>query len=321
MKFKKIFLPFVFAMPFFVLNAQQQSRSRLSAGIELYGEGSWNNAIAELRRFQAETSDKTMRAEAQFWIGMSNIAAGRYAEALRDFDEITRIDSASVRNFDAMYQKGRALYYLNNYNDAIIFFKNYSDNISTGNIYSGGSANDSYNRKAAAIFWIGECLYELEELERAAKIYETIVSQYQSSVKYETAQLRLSMIKQKKTEEGLLEIIRLSDSNDEQGGGAYNDALLSYKNSIAPFLLQSQNENSRRETDLKTPVFRPSPLIPGTVPQNTEGQNSAPITTTQDSNTLMRLLQIKTKSLEMMERLTSTLNAFESLEWEKRESW
>jgi hypothetical protein len=36
------------------------------------------------------------------------------------------------------------------------------------------------------------------------------------------------------------------------------------------------------------------------------------------TDTTMRLLKIKTQALEMMERLTSTLNAFENI---KQESW
>lgn len=295
----RIFAFFVCVLVFWGVGAVSAQQSRLGAAIEFYGQGLWGEAINELRRFQSETADNAARSEAQFWIGMCSLAAGRYRDAQHDFDEVIRLNSSSTRRLDATYQKGRAFFYLQNYNEAIICFKEYSDNIEL----SGVATQDAYNRKAAALFWTAECLYMLDEFSRAAKIYETITTLYNSSVKNEAAQNRLTMIKQKMTEEGLLEIIRLSNDG-ESGGNEYNDALLAYKNSIAPFIMQS-----------------------GSVPaQGSVSTRSSPVSgsaeiNNQDPDTLMRLLQIKTQALEMMERLTSTLNAFESLEWEKRERW
>lgn len=302
MRHKTRFAACIFFLGVEALCAQQRAAgaNRLRAGVELYGRGLWDEAAGELRRCQSETADAGVRAEAQFWIGMSEIAAGHYREALLGFDEIPRLDPSSPRRQDALYQKGRVLYQLGNYNEAIILFKNYADNIHVdGGSARGGRAeernsriasSDGYNRKAAAIFWMGECLYALDEFDRAASMYKTIIEQYSSSVKNEAALQRLAMIQQKMTEEGLLEVIKLSAS--EEPDAAYNDALLAYKNSIAPFLVPSENGAAR--------------------PRTNSGQNP---------ETMMRLLQIKTQALEMLDKLTSTLNAFESLEWEAREPW
>ena len=276
--------------------------NRLQLGVELYGQGKWGEAIIELRKAQAENQSPQIRSEAQFWIAMSELSAGKFQDAVHSLDEIIRINPSSERRLEIPYQKGRAFFYLGRYNEAIILFKEYADSIQVDGryfqgVYSSSNNNDAYNRKAAAIYWVGECLYNLEQWDKAAEMFELVIKQYPQSIKYETSSNRLALIKQKKTEEGLLEIIRLSSlqptvvvpplpsAPQPPPNNAYDDAVLAYKNSIAPFLMQLPPVTKKK-------------------------------TGTQDPDTMMRLLNIKTQALEMMDRLTSALSAFETLEWE-----
>ncbi|MDR2467455.1 MAG: tetratricopeptide repeat protein, partial [Spirochaetaceae bacterium] len=235
-----------------------------------------------------------------------------------------RVDPVSPRRFEVPYQKGRALFYLKQYNEALIMFKDYADSIQVDGRYIRGMraetwnettlTTDAYNRKSSAIYWIGECLYNLEQFDRAAEMFELIVKQYPSSVKYEPSLNRLDLIKQKKTAEGLLEIIRLSNlpsdpasvtvDNQEKKAAKedYDDAVLAYKNSIAPFLMR---DTEVQPTVVETPVKTRNSTLLGT----------------QDPDTMMRLLNIKTQALELMDRLTSTMNAFETIEVEKWDTW
>ncbi|MDR3324953.1 MAG: tetratricopeptide repeat protein [Spirochaetaceae bacterium] len=296
-------------------------KSRLQSGIELYADGKWGEAVTELRRFQMEVADPASRAEAQFWVAMAQMSAGQYEDAVHDFDEVPRIDPRSPRVLELPYQKARSFYYLGRFNEAIVLFRQYADGIRPDGRYVNGvradnwnaqsaavNAGDEYNRKAAAVYWIGECLFSLEEFEKAEEMFAVVVGQYAKSYKYESSVNRIALIKQKKVEAQLLEIMRqngekkpggggLSSASGDKAGasGAYEDALGAYQQSIAPYLTQDASKER----------YTPSGVLPG-------GRGTAPGT---DPNTVMRLLAVKTQALEMMERLMTTLNAFENLEY------
>lgn len=307
---------------------------KLQHGISLFGERRFGDAIVELRRAQTEAQNNAERAEAQFWIAMSQLSAGQYRNAIHDFDEITRLDPLSIRRLEIPYQKGRAYFSLKNYNEAIILFKEYADSIQidgryiqgvrADNWYAPPDNIDAYNRKAAAIFWIGESLYHLNQHDKALEMFDVIIRQYPKSVKFEAASNRAELIKQKKLEAGLLEIIRLNGGRSEGGAAgvetrpgqnAYEDAVLAYKNSIAPFLMQTKPASGSVMTPQSPVVSRPEiPRAP--VPETGAAPKSA-VKENQNSDTLLRLLNIKTQALEMMDRMVSTLNAFEAMGWER----
>ncbi|MDR3301411.1 MAG: tetratricopeptide repeat protein [Spirochaetaceae bacterium] len=288
-------------------------KSRLQSGIELYAGGQWGEAIIELRRFQQDVANVASRAEAQFWIAMAQISAGQYEDAIHDFEEITRIDPRSVRVLEVPYQKARALYYLAKYNEAIVLFKQYADSIHPDGRYVNGirvdnwnmdgranNPDDEYNRKSAAIYWIAECLFSLEEYDKAEEMFTVVVNQYTKSRKYESASNRLVLIKQKKLEAQLLDLMRQNGAPPPSGAvskaSGYEDALSAYQKSIAPYLAQDTSKEN----------YTPGPAVPAAT-------GRMPLAQT-DPNTTMRLLAVKTQALEMMERLMTTLNAFENIE-------
>jgi tetratricopeptide (TPR) repeat protein len=323
--------------------------ARFNRALSLYADGYWGESIVEFRRYQQESPNATSRAEAQFWIAMVEIAAGEYIDAIHDFDEITRIDPLSIRRYEVPYQKARAYYYLGRYNEAIVLFSRYADSIRIDGRYLDGTRADNwhsqngdneedYQKKASAIYWIGECLYNLDQYDKASEMYNVIIGQYSRSHKYESSTNRIALIKQKKIEEELLAIVRKSTQKQEeaaaqsataqgalsqgapsQGGGGSQgapqqgspflggkdatDAMLAYKNSIAPFLLRDASKDSYTPSQAQTPVQNEIPR-PSRTPVN--------------GDTTMRLLTIKTQALEMMERITSTLNAFETI---SQEGW
>jgi tetratricopeptide (TPR) repeat protein len=345
------FISFSFAQSYG--SAAASAQARLNRGIELYAEGRWGEAVIELRRAGQEAASPTNRAEALFWIAMAEMASLQYQDAIHDFDEITRVDPLSVRRFEVPYQKARAYYYLGRYNEAIVLFTQYADSIRLDGRYingvradnwyaegAQGGANDDYNRKAAAIYWIGECLFNLEQYDKSEEMFNVVIRQYAMSHKYEAATNRLALIKQKKVETRLLDIVRQSSATSAadkpQGAvnssavpvnppvaGSYNDAMLAYKNSIAPFLMRDASKEAYTPGQTQ-PVAAPNyqQPYPG-VRQGVQAQPSYPYNpgasggrtpANADPNTMMRLLTVKTQALEMMERLVSTLNAFENIE-------
>jgi TolA-binding protein len=276
--FSLISLLFLFIAGSFAQSAgspQGVFKSRLQNGIDLYAGGKWGDAIIELRRFQQEVSNAPSRAEAQFWIAMAQISAGQYEDAIHDFEEVPRIDPRSGRALEVPYQKARALYYLQKFNEAIVLFKQYADSFRPDGRYINGiradnwntegrvsNPTDDYNRKASAVYWIGECLFSLEEYDKAEEIFNVVVNQYTKSHKYESATARLTLIKQKKLEAQLLDMMRQNGEKPASGAvskapeespktGTDEDALSAYQRSIAPFLAQDTSK-----------AYTPGPVSP-----------------------------------------------------------
>jgi tetratricopeptide (TPR) repeat protein len=323
---------------------------QIGVGIELYGDGRWGEAIVQLRRAQQESIGPQVRAEAQFWIAMSAFAAGDYSEAIQNFDEISRIDPGNIRYAEVPYHKGRAYYYLKQYSEAISLLSVYIDSLRVDGRYLNGvriggwndngiysNTDGDYNRKSAAIYWLGECFYALGDLIRAEELFNLVVKEYPKSRKFEAATNRLALIKQKKIEGELLDILKSvppesgkSAAGAERQQAAAEEAVLEYKKRIAPYLINgAYNEQMNGGAPLPPAAATPgAPLppaaaTPGAGPaQSGAAQTGTPpaasnLTGDRNTGAIMRLLTVKTEALEIMERLVSTMNLYETIEDER----
>jgi tetratricopeptide (TPR) repeat protein len=293
---------------------------RLANGINLYGEGRWGEAIIELRRSQGETTDSSLRAEAQFWIAMCEFSAGDYQSALHDMDEFVRIDPRSRRVAEIPYHKARTLFYLGRYNEALPLLKQYAESVRIDGRYVNGvrlddwasygtpvDDQDDYNRKASALYWIGECFYALNQYDEAEAAFNSVITQFTRSHKYEASVNRIALIKEKRIQSGLLDIVKWNQESAQQGASAQtqtqrDDAYENYQRQLGTIL------GSGYITD------------PANVPDETAGGGRllvAPGVDRRggyDPDTLARLLTIKTTALEMMDRLVSLSNNYEIID-------
>jgi TolA-binding protein len=206
---------------------------RLREGIRLYSEGKWQEAAAELRRAQAEASSLEQQAEAMYWIGLAELAGGGYEAAVKDMDDLIRVYPASPRRAELSYHKGRAYYFLGRYDEAIVLLKDYADQTGEG----------EESRKSAALYWIGECLFALGQLDKARDIFALIMEQYPRSAKFEAASYRLELINQKKIELELLGLLKWSHEESlrtmeeyQRRERSYDQALIAYQKRIADML-------------------------------------------------------------------------------------
>jgi TolA-binding protein len=300
--------------------------AQIDKGIELYGDGRWGEAIVQLRRVQQENIRASARAEAQFWIAMSAFAAEQYQESIYYFDEIARIDPGNIRCAEAPYHKGRANYYLKRYEDALKLFDAYAASIRVDGRYindirvngwNGDAAYNGlegdYNRKSAAIYWMGECYYSLENMSRSEELFNIVVKDYPKSHKFEPATNRLAMIKQKKIEAELLDILKTVPSESQQAAGSASqnqqqqtsdEAILEYQKRIAPYLItEAYNERVKGGT---------AGVSSAALPENPPPASAK--TQSKDTDAIMRLLAIKTTALEIMDRLVTAMNTHEIIE-------
>jgi tetratricopeptide (TPR) repeat protein len=292
---------------------------KLANGITLYGEGRWGEAIVALRQSQGETTDTSLRAEAQFWIAMTEFSAGDYQSALHDMDEFVRIDPRSRRIVDVPYHKARTLFYLGRYNEALPLFRQYSDSIRIDGRYVNGvrlddwasyntplDNQDDYNRKASAIYWIGECLYALEQYDDAEAAFNMVITQYTRSHKYEASVNRIALIKEKRIQAGLLDIVKWNQESARLGASSQtqnerDSAYENYQRQLGTILGSGWTDQGNTPQELAgTGRLLSSP-------GGARGQN-------YDPATLARLLSIKTTALEMMDRLVSLSNNYEIID-------
>jgi tetratricopeptide (TPR) repeat protein len=221
--------------------AQTQNQvSRLQNGINLYGRGLWPEAVIELRRYQAESSDAAQRAEALYWIALAEMGAGEYEAAIRDMNDLDRISAGNPRYVEIPYHRGRACYYLGRYDEALVILKAYTDSLTF-------ETSEDDARMPAALYWMGECLYSLGQLDAAQNIFMTVMDEYPYSVKYEAASYRIALINQKKIEAELLSILKWTHEESlktveeyQRRERSYDQAIIAYQKRIADMLKESR---------------------------------------------------------------------------------
>ena len=279
---------------------------RLQGGIKLYSEGKWREAVIELRRTQAEALSPEQRAEALYWISLAELSAGEYEAALRDMEELVRAAPSSPRRAELPYHKGRAYYYLGRYDEAVALLKAYADRV--------GEGEDS--RKSASLYWIGECLYALGQLDKARDVFILITEQYPQSPKFEASSYRIDLINQKKVEMELLALLKWSHEESlrtmeeyQRRERSYDQALIAYQKRIADMLkdtrladLENANAGYRKQLAEAEERIRTLEAI---LAEKSTGSQPAPETTIQ-------LLDIKTRSLELRNNLEKDAQNLES---------
>lgn len=314
---RKTALPIVLSLALSVGLFAQQQPSRLSAGINLFGEGKWREAVVELRRASAEAAGPGEAAEALYWIALAELSAGEHEAALADLDELLRLDPKGPRSIEAAYQKGRALFYLGRYDGAVAIFKAYADTVADG------------GKKAAALYWMGECLFALGRMEDARAAFSVVVDRYPGSAKFEASSYRIALIDQKKIEAELLKLLKWSHEESlrtveeyQRRERSYEQAIVAYQKRIAEMLKDTRLADlERSNADLATRLAQaeaglaaaelalaaaralPPVAAPAAAPEPAAPR--APSAT--DSERLRRLLALKSAALDLREQLITRL--------------
>jgi TolA-binding protein len=206
-----LFLVFFSALAGVQSGFAQAPRTRLDQGITLYRAGQWTEAAQELRRAQRELTNPGQQAEALYWISLTEFSLGEYEIALRDLNEVQRVAPAGLRIDDIFLYKGRTLYYLKQYDEALVQFRTY------GNILSYQTSPGAQAEKSVLAYWIGECYYALGRQDEAAAQFAQVVSSRPWSERHEAAAYRLALVRQGKT---LAEVL-------DKLAGSYTDYLSS----------------------------------------------------------------------------------------------
>ncbi|MDR0707339.1 MAG: tetratricopeptide repeat protein [Treponema sp.] len=177
--------------------------SAFQQGIALYGQGKWIDAAVKFREAQEAAATGDERAEAVYWLCFAQEAGGDFESAIKSLDVLEQTNGGANRKAEIPHLKGWAFYSLGRYDEAIVLLKGYADRMPADS--AGAIA-----QKSAALYWTGERLFALGQLDAAQDTFFMIARQYPQSVKYEASVYRTALIYQKKVERELLELLRRS---------------------------------------------------------------------------------------------------------------
>ena len=242
-------------------SARLQYAGRFQNGARLYEEARWHEAAAEFRFAQEIADNRDDWEQAIYWVILTEMALADYGSALRDMDELQRRSPNSTYTRDMVYHRARAYFNQGYFEDSLVLFRRYSDSVTADD-------PESADRKAAAFFWMGECLYSMGQLDEAEKFYAWVVSRYPESPKVEVSAYRIDLIKQKKIENELLALLRWSHEESLRTSEEYQRRLRTYENTLDAFQRRIAELTQAQATARPEPaqITDPPPADPAPVP-------------------------------------------------------
>lgn len=179
------------------------AKSAFLKGANLFREGDWKSAMISLRNAISFPENNT--AETRYLLIASEMYAAAYEEASLDCNYFLRQFPDSEYVPFVQYQKGRASYFLGEYENAIVLLSDFCHQFLESDLYP------------SALFWIAESFYANCSYADALPLYERIANEFPNDEKAVDARVRMETIKQKKREEKLLYLLK-------QTGEAYLSA-------------------------------------------------------------------------------------------------
>ncbi|MCL2719993.1 MAG: hypothetical protein FWD47_01465 [Treponema sp.] len=207
---------------------QDQYIRRFQNGAQFYNISRFEEAAVEFRRAQEISQTLNERAGALYWVILSQLAYSDFGSAIRDMDELERIAPNSTYARDMIYHRARVYHMQGYYEDAIFLFNRY-------NSLTTDADRESADRRAAAFFWMGECLYSLNQFDEAEKFYAWVIGRYPESPKIEAAAYRLDLIKHKKIEAELLALLQWSHEESLRTSEEHQRIIRTYEHTLNLF--------------------------------------------------------------------------------------
>lgn len=191
-------------------------------GTQLYQASDWHAAAVEFRGAQESAANMDEWSRALYWVILSELAYTDYGSAIKDMDELEKHAPYTVYTRDMAYHRGRVYFNQGYFEDALVLFRNYIDS-------AYEIDRDTEDRKAAAYFWIGECLYSMGQFDEALNFYNYVLEKYPESPKNDASVYRIDLIKQKKIETELLALLQWSHEESFRTKEDYQRQIRSYE--------------------------------------------------------------------------------------------
>jgi TolA-binding protein len=185
---------------FFVLNfslacfATETGAFAFVEGCKAFSEGDWENAIILLKRAVAYKEFES--PDSYYMLISAEVEANENEAALYDCDFFLNSFPNSIYVSRINYLKGRLLFNLGEYDEAIVVLSDFCRLYEDDQMYS------------YALFYIAESLYAGYQYDDAKNIYERVINEFPESPKYAHSQYRVDLILQRAREEKLLYLLK-----------------------------------------------------------------------------------------------------------------
>ena len=205
--------------------AQEQFARRFQNGTQFYRLSRFNEAAAEFRRAQEISANAQDKARSLYWVILSQMAYSDFGSAIVDIEELERIAPNSNFARDMLYHRARVYYIQGFFEEALYYFNQYIG-------ITGDTDRESSDRRAAAFFWMGECLYAMGQFDEADRFYGWVIGRYPDSPKWEAAAYRIDLIKHKKIEAQLLALLQWSHEESLRTSAEHQRTIRTYEHTL-----------------------------------------------------------------------------------------
>lgn len=221
-----------------VLSSREASSTYADA-LKAYSRRDWKTSIFLFKKLHTNQADIT--PESLYMQIMAQTYDGQYKQAVNDCDLFLKGFSNNQYAQLVMYQKGKILYQIEDYEKSILTLSDFCH------------SNPKHKLYSSALFWIAESFYATYNFDSAKSLYERIVVEFPDDSKARDAQFRLDVIAQRSREEKLLYLLKQTGEDYLSSKESYEKTLKQYQieNSVGVNSqlreLRQQNENLDNE--------------------------------------------------------------------------
>ena len=146
-------------------------------GIELFNNGLYPDAVEMFNKSLSKTYDLTIQAGAHFWSGEAYSIGKRYEDAIKSYNSVLTTPGLKKTEFynKSQYGLGYAYFNLKDYNQALTYFKNFTDAVrfeSDKKNYSDG------------LLRLADCYYAIKNYNEALTYYNRVLEQAKADKDY-----------------------------------------------------------------------------------------------------------------------------------------
>ncbi len=207
-------------------------------GFDAYRKNDWTSAMFFLRK--AGSSTTGYDSETLYMLVMSEMYAGEYKSALSDANLFLQKFASSRYAPYMHFQKGRALHFLGNNEDAVLVLSDFCHQNPKNELY------------ASALYWIAECFYNEYNFDYARSLYERVVQDFPTDAKATDSRYRIEMIAQREREEKLVYLLKVTGEEKLAAREDYERQIKLYQTEDKMGLRKSLSDAEARIAELES---------------------------------------------------------------------
>lgn len=229
-------------------SADNPTREILGAAYNAYRDADYPSAVMLFRRALSDPQNES--DSSLYMLIMAGMHSRSYKAAYADMVYFLQNYPDSAYAPLIKYQQGRSLFYLGEYDKAVLALSDFCHQNPRSQMYP------------SALFWIAECFYAGYNFEQARPLYERIVDEFPKDAKAVEAKYRLDALNQRLREEKLLYLLQQTGESYLSSKENYEKALRRYELENALGVAPSQEEEAVQPEPGESAEKPAAPAVP-----------------------------------------------------------